>query len=238
MKIVIIHGQSHKGTSYHIGRKLTERLTTQDNITEFFLPKDMPEFCCGCYNCIIKGEEHCPHYGVLQPITESIEEADFLVFTTPVYCMRTTGSMKALLDHYFSRWMNHKPNEKMLYKRAVVISVGAGGGMKKAADDIVTSLNNWGIADVQSYRSASSAFSWNDVNEKKKTKIERDMDELADHIKRKKDKNKISIGTKFHFICMRMVQSKNWGIPQDKVYWEEKGWLGKKRPWKNGGQIE
>jgi len=38
MKIVVIHGQSHKGSTYHIARKLAEKIDS--NITEFFLPKD------------------------------------------------------------------------------------------------------------------------------------------------------------------------------------------------------
>jgi len=31
---------------------------------------------------------------------------------------------------------------------------------------------------------------------------------------------------------MRILQLMNWGIPEDKAYWESKGWLGTKRPWK------
>ena len=40
MNIVIINGQNHKGSTYHIGRMLAERVG--GNITEFFLPRD---FC-------------------------------------------------------------------------------------------------------------------------------------------------------------------------------------------------
>lgn len=36
MKITMIHGQNHKGSTYHIGRMLAETLETEDNITEFF----------------------------------------------------------------------------------------------------------------------------------------------------------------------------------------------------------
>ena len=37
MKIVIIHGQSHKGSTYHIARILAEIIGGE--ISEFFLPR-------------------------------------------------------------------------------------------------------------------------------------------------------------------------------------------------------
>jgi len=45
MKITIINGQNHKGSTYHIGRMLAEKLSQGDSITEFFLPRDMNHFC-------------------------------------------------------------------------------------------------------------------------------------------------------------------------------------------------
>lgn len=45
MKTVIIHGQNHKGSSYNIGRALANKVETEDEITEFFLPKDLNHFC-------------------------------------------------------------------------------------------------------------------------------------------------------------------------------------------------
>ena len=38
MKTVIIHGQSHKGSTYHIVHELAEKIGGE--ITEFFLPRD------------------------------------------------------------------------------------------------------------------------------------------------------------------------------------------------------
>lgn len=48
MNIVLIHGQNHKGSSYHIGRSLAEQFS-ESEISEFFLPKDLEHFCLGCY---------------------------------------------------------------------------------------------------------------------------------------------------------------------------------------------
>lgn len=233
MKIVIIHGQSHKGISYNTGRSLVEKLKATGDISEFFMPKDMDGFCSGCLACMHKGEEFCPHYDKLKPITEAMDQADLLVFTTPVYCMRTTGSMKAFLDHCFVRWLSHRPKAEMFFKQAVVISVAAGVGMKEAASDIKVSLGYWGISNVQTYKVHAAASSWETVSKKLKAKIEHDMRGLASRIEKKEGRVRVSAKSKFMFGIMRMMQLKDWSAcPQDKEYWVEKGWLGSERPWK------
>ncbi len=238
MKVVIIHGQSHKGTSYHVGRALVDQLGTKEEITEFFLPKDMPHFCCGCYQCL-KSVVKCPHYEWIKPITQSMDEADLLVFTTPVYCLRTTGSMKALLDHLFTQWISHRPKEEMYFKRAVVVAAGAGAGMKEAAKDIEISLQYWGISDIQIYKVRSMAMSWDGVNDKNKAKVEHDMKAMADRLKASGKPTKVAFRRKVMFRLMRKMQLAGWGSgPEDKAYWVEKGWLGKYRPWRRKPATE
>ena len=61
MKIVLIHGQNHKGSSYTIGRRIADKINAEKEITEFFLPKDLNHFCIGCYNCIDDNNK-CPFY--------------------------------------------------------------------------------------------------------------------------------------------------------------------------------
>lgn len=233
MKIAIIHGQNHKGSSYHVSRFLVEKLESNDNITEFFLPRDMPKFCTGCYNCLIKGEEYCPHYEYLKPITEAIDEADLLVFTTPVYCLRASASMKALLDHYFTWFVVHRPKDEMYFKKAVIIASGAGTGMKKAASDIKTSLFYWGISDIKIYKLRSMAMHWSDINEERKAKIDRDMNSMAMKIKSHDGKSKVYLRNKIMFYIMRIAQLKSKDTTsKDNEYWRDKGWLENKRPWK------
>ena len=49
MKTVIINGQNHKGRTYNIGISLANKLADDNEITEFFLPRDLNHFCLGCY---------------------------------------------------------------------------------------------------------------------------------------------------------------------------------------------
>jgi multimeric flavodoxin WrbA len=230
MKIAVINGQNHKGSTYHAGRMLAEKLAGGEDIREVFLPKDMPEFCLGCASCILKDEKLCPHYRYMNPILELMEASDLLIFTTPVYVMRTSGSMKAFLDHCAYRFMAHRPEEKMFSKRAVCVSTGAGAGMRKACKDIRVSLFYWGVAKSYSRGFAVAASSWEGVSAAKREAIARRMDKLAKKIASGPDKASPSVKTKLFFYIMRGMQKKGWN-PADNAYWKDKGWLDGKKPW-------
>ena len=57
MKITVLHGQHHKGSTYNITRLFLNKLAGENTeIVEFFMPGDTPPSCVGCCNCFIKGE--------------------------------------------------------------------------------------------------------------------------------------------------------------------------------------
>lgn len=231
MKIAVVNGQNHKGSTWHIGKMLADRLAGEEAVQEVFLPRDMPKFCCGCTNCFMKDEKKCPHIDYTEPITRILDEAELLIFTSPVYVYHATGSMKALLDHYGYRWMVHRPEAKMFSKQAVCISTAAGGGMKSTCKDMKDSMFFWGVGRVYTYGVAVRAVAWNKVPEKKKIQIEEKMNKLAVKIKRRAGKVTPPLKTKMFFNIMRLLNKSGWN-KVDTEYWEEKGWLGKSRPWK------
>lgn len=231
MKIAVINGQNHKGSTYNIGRLLTDRLSGE--VTEFFLPEDFEYQCTGCSRCFIEDESKCPHYDSLKKITDAIDKADVLIFTTPVYVMHCTGQMKSLLDHYGYRFMVHRPEETMFSKQAVVISTAAGAGMKSACRDITDSLFYWGIPKIYEIKAAVAAVSWDGVSLQKKQELQKIAEKTANKINKGFSKKiNVSFKTKFMFNIMKMMQQKVMKNGIDFDYWEEKGWFGKKRPWK------
>ena len=229
MRTVIIHGQSHKGSTYHIAHELAEKLGGE--ITEFFLPKDFEEMCCGCTKCFMESEDKCPHYQKLLPITKAIDEADVIILASPVYVFHATGAMKSFLDHYGYRWMVHRPEQSMFGKQGVCISTAAGAGMKSTNKDMADSMFYWGIAKIYRYGIPAAAVNWEGVSEKKKKAIDKATSSIASKIIRRNGKVKPGLKTRIIFSVMRMMQ-KNWFNPKDMEYWNEKGWTGKKRPWK------
>ncbi len=229
MKITVINGQNHKGSTYNMGRIIAEKLSGE--VTEIFLPRDFGEFCCGCINCIAKSETLCPHYEKLKPITESIDSADVLIFTTPVYVYHCTGQMKAFLDHYGWRWMVHRPEEKMFSKQGIILSTAAGAGMKSANKDIKDSMLFWGVGRIYTYGAAVAAVEWDGVKQEKRAKIDKQLDKIACQVKKRYGNVKLNFKAKGLFYVMRSVHKKGF-FQNDAKYWKEKGWLGKVRPWK------
>lgn len=229
MKITIIHGQSHQGSTCHIARSLVEKLDGE--VTEFFLPKDFGEFCVGCTACFGESETKCPHFEKLAPITEAMDSADVLILASPVYVYHAAGAMKAFLDHYGWRWMVHRPEEKMFSKQAVCISTAAGAGMKSTNRDMADSMFFWGVAKIYRYGVAVMETSWERVSGKKKKSVEKKLDRLARKIRAGQGRVKPSLKTKLMFNVMRQMQRHGWN-EADASYWHDKGWTEKKRPWK------
>ena len=231
MKIVMINGQNHKGSTYNIGRLLAKNIGSDKDIVEFFLPKDLNHFCLGCYTCI-EDDTKCPFYEEKNRIMKEVEEADILIFTTPTYCLRASAPMKNFIDQTFNYWMSHRPRKCMFNKKAVVISTAAGSGAKKAVKDVSDALFYWGIPCIVEYGICIQAMNWDGVSEKKKQKIEKDTIRIAQRLSRKK-RVKAGIKTKVMFSLMRMMQKADLGSGEaDKSYWEKSGWLGKERPWR------
>lgn len=231
MRIAIIHGQNHKGSSYHIGRLVVEQMPGEHEIKEFFLPRDLNHFCVGCYRCI-ENDADCPWYEQKNAIISAMEAADLLVFTTPTYCMAPSAPLKSLLDLTFTMWMSHRPRGSMFRKKAVVVSASAGSSTAGATKGVAQNLFYWGVPEIYRYGARVQAKNWECVKPKIKDKITKDTAKLA----RKLGKNKpprVGIRTRFMFRMMAGMQKANWSAsPIEKEYWQNQGWLDKARPWK------
>ena len=82
MKIVMIHGQNHKGSTWNVANTLINNITCEKEVEEFFLPRDLDHFCLGCYRCI-EGRDKCPYWEEKKRIDDAILTADLLILTTP-----------------------------------------------------------------------------------------------------------------------------------------------------------
>jgi len=51
MKITVINGTEKQGVTYNLKELFLDRLKNPVEITEFYLPKDCPNFCVGCRTC-------------------------------------------------------------------------------------------------------------------------------------------------------------------------------------------
>ena len=230
MKIVMLNGQNHRGSSYHIGRAVIDRIEGNKEVTEFFFPKDLDHFCLGCYRCI-EDAAACPYYEEKKVILDAIDGADLLVVTTPTYCMHVSAPLKAFIDLTFDLWMSHRPMASMFTKQALIVSTAAGTGTGSAMKDVQDALVYMGVPKIVKYGLSVQAMNWEGVDRKKKAKIERDAARIAKQLSTDKAPA-VGIRTRFLFRMMGMLQKKGWNSsPVETAYWKEKGWLDGKKPW-------
>lgn len=231
-KITVIHGQSHKGSTYHITKQIIEKISdTYKEVYEYFMPNDAPEYCVGCYKCFNERENSCPHGEKVQEIVKSMEESDIIIIDSPTYCYGMTGQLKTFLDHLGYMWLPHRPKQAMFHKVGIVISTASGAGSKKVTRALEQQMFWIGIPKVFQYSKNVNASNWKMVPQKIKNSIEKDISKLSIKAEKKVGKANPNFKLKFMFHIMRMMQkSNNWNMV-DQSHWREQGWLDKKRPW-------
>ncbi|GEM_PF-30857 len=224
MKITVLHGQKHHGSTWNTTRLLLDALISQEDEHHEFCANDIPD-CIGCFTCIMKDEESCPHRSMTKPIIQAIEQADVLIVETPNYCMGMTGQLKTFFDHMAYRWMSHRPLGEMKNKIAVAISTTAGAGARVVTKQIARQLFWWGIPKVYRLNKAIAAAKWDDVKPETKLKLKQKAAEIA--IKTRKNHGRVRRGLrqKFLFKMMAVMQKSGLGTPKDAAYWKDQGWI-------------
>ena len=232
MKIVIIHGQSHEGSTCMAARELANKVGGE--IREFFLPRDFGKPCLGCYTCFKTDLSKCPHYRELEPLAEAMLEAELLILESPVYVYHATGQMMSFLDHFGTWWVVHRPRPEMSGKQAVAIATAAGGGMKSTTKDMADSLEMWGIRKVYRMGFGVQAQSADQIPDRILNQIHRKTDRLADTIRKNAGRVGYNSRAKKWFRLMRFAHKHFPPMEPDHGYWEERGWHGSERPWSRG----
>ena len=230
MKIVIVHGQNHVGSTCTAARELAREVGGE--VREFFLPRDFDRPCLGCYTCFQTELSHCPHYQKLEPLAQAILEAELVILDSPVYVYHATGQMMSFLDHFGTWWVVHRPRPEMAAKQAVVISTAAGGGMKSTCRDMADSLEMWGIRRVYRLGFGVQAVSPEGIPERIRRRIHQKIHTLAGTIRKNQGRTGYNRRAKKWFYIMRLGHKLFPPAQPDYGYWEEHGWHGKARPWK------
>lgn len=237
MKIALIHGQNHAGSTCMVARELADKLDGE--IQEFFLPRDFDEPCLGCFTCFQTDLTCCPHYQKLEPLVTAILEADLLILDSPVYVYHATGQMMSFLDHFGTWWVVHRPRPEMAKKQAVVISTAAGGGMKSTTRDMADSLEMWGVRKVYRLGFGVQAVKPDEIPARILERIHRQTDRVAGKIWKNAGKSGYNGRAKKWFYLMRFAHKHFPPSEPDCGYWETRGWHGRSRPWdtdsKDGG---
>jgi multimeric flavodoxin WrbA len=204
---------------------------------EYFLPQDMPEFCCGCYSCFFKGESFCPHAKYVQPIVADMLGSDGFIITSPVYVLSVNGGVKAFLDHLAYMFLVHRPQKEMFSKKALIISTTAGAGTGKVIKTISTILKYWGVNKIYSCGFSMYSATLDDMAAKRKNKCTKKLTTTAERffkdITSQKQHQPYLIQRFIFMISRRMIKGdNNKERKPDRDYWQNNGWFDGKTPFK------
>ena len=228
MKVLTIIGTPHKGNTRAVVDLFLDEFKGNE-FDEIVLPTDFNELCFGCANCILKGEDKCPHYNKINPIIKKIEESDLIILATPVFVGSCSSSMKAFLDHLAYMWLVHRPNESMFNKVGLIVTSAGGSGVKATTKLLKSNLFYLGVPQIYNYGVTTMKMGGNYVDYKDKDKIKKQVNKKANKIKKSLSKRKVGFKTKFFFKLFGMTQKNGWN-KVDVDYWKEKGWLNGKKP--------
>jgi len=228
MRVAVIHGSPRKGNTYEATQKVMSHMRQQGDVefTEFFLPKDMPEFCIGCFNCFFHGEDRCPHAKYVQPIAKAMDEAEGFIFASPVYAMQLSGGMKALLDHLAYVYMNHRP--RYMRKKALVIATTAGAGLGNCLKYIKENLTLWGVNKVYTLGVQMQAIGWGDMESSRRAQAEHRINRVAQVFYTDLASRRLYSPSLIQVVMFNVSKAMNKSYDEgskDKQYWSTQGWL-------------
>lgn len=226
MKVAVVHGQTHKGSTYHLTHMLLDKLNLgagEIEIEEFYV--NGIGDCTGCCGCILKDEKICPHRGQTEKIITAIEKVDVIIIDSPTYVLSMSGQLKTFFDHMGYRWMTHRPHQSMKGKIGVAISTTAGAGARNTTKQIKTQMLWWYVGKIYQIPLTTSAMSWEQISGKRKEKAEKITTKTAKAILKQYKHVKPGLKAGFIFFMMKKMHKGMSYNPVDKNYWEENGWI-------------
>lgn len=239
LKITAIYGNTRKGSTYNSVQLLKEKLNEYGEIDyiDIYLPVDLSNFCRGCFNCILKGEETCPDSQQVQKIASEMLSADAIILASPVYALDVSGPIKNLLDHLCYMWMPHRPRNQFFSKTGFVLSTAAGSGTRRTNKTLKLSLDYLGFKRIYSYGVNVAASDWSGVTANKKDKIAADLTKMAARFYKatlNRQKLRYRLKTRAIFFVMKRLVKIYESPNLDRTYWEKQGWFAGNSPFKNG----
>lgn len=176
MKITIIYGTTRKSITYTYVKIILNQLNAKidSQLTEFFLPKDLPYFSNGY---LLTLEDTFPYFEeYITPIMKALEESDFIILASPIYTCDESINMKLLLNILSYRWMPHRENRpSMSDKIGLVISINNGIGLYDTTKVMTNSLRFWGLKNIYKISNSESSMGLKTVDLETRRRINQEI---------------------------------------------------------------
>jgi multimeric flavodoxin WrbA len=222
MKILVILGSPRKGNTWQAAERIRETMQEKAPVEwEYIMLRDLSlEQCRGCGSCFIKGEEFCPINDDVASVVEKMQDADGVIFATPVYALQVSGLMKVFIDRL--SYILHRP--RFFRQKALLLTTAGAVG----TSDVLTYLDQ--IARVLGFDVAARVGILAEfVPESRKKENERELRAAAETFLaalRKGSRSSPGFSDVLLFHGQRATFDELGDLfPTDYAYWKDQGWL-------------
>ncbi len=232
MKILVILGSpKEKGNTNNIVKIVEQQFKCFDEFVEFeylVLKNINFQLCKGCYQCLEKGENHCPLKDDREEVEAKMANSDGVIFACPVYVYNVPWIMKNFIDRF--AYASHRP--RFNGKKSMVICTTGAVGLKYTLFTMAFQVGTWGFKVTQKLGIVCHP---GHISEKGKQKLERKtqkdiINKSKAFYKSVKNTNPSKPGL-LDLIAFRLQKfafSRSDKSLADYNYWINKGWFDKK----------
>lgn len=235
MKILAIISSYRKNghTSKIVGllKKEVESKASKDGrfiaFEKLFLGDYEINHCKGCRVCMERGEQYCPLKDDVPVIKEKMDDADAVIFASPVYVGDLSSSMKALMDRL--AYICHRP--EFYDKCAIILATTNATSLKRTIRTMGAATYSWGFKTLgtQGFKTTSSNDSIKTLKKRYKKVIRKLAKKLYSGVKKKSYLNPSVISLAAFKLQQKGHASETNACSVDYEYWNHKGWVNSDR---------
>ncbi len=225
LRVGVVLGSGH-GTEGATGELVGDLLGRLADLTEVSADTVVVEdlglgpSCPACLSCMTDGEQACPSFDRAAPARRVMDDADVVVFATPVHSFHVSAAMKRFVDHF--AYLIHRP--AYVGKPAVLLSSAAGGGHDAALGYLRTAVRRWGFHTVGQLGVNAPGLR----RERYRAAVDAALDELAATVQVAPSAPEPTPSTADLIgfrVARLLVEGGRDDGPVDAAYWDERGWF-------------
>lgn len=227
MKVLVIMGSPQRGNTHRACEEFREQVQKGCSAEfEYVWLKDIDmRPCRGCYVCFQHGEGKCPHQDDIRSVVRKMDEADSVIFASPVYSNNVSGLLKTFIDRL--SYIGHRP--RFHGKKAFLIATTGMFGTRAVLKNMGFVMGGmWGFDVVGSVGIVTKK------GEMPRDRVEHNSKLLAkaarkySHALQLNEVRRPGFKEVIAFYWAKGVISQMEEVsPVDYRYWKEKGWLSK-----------
>jgi len=231
MKVLVLMGSPRKGNTFRACEEFREHLQKicPAEFEYVWLKDAHVEPCKGCLVCFSRGEDTCPsHDDDVHGIVQKMQDADGVIFATPVYSINVSGLMKNFIDRI--SYIGHRP--RFFEKKAFFLVTAGIVGTAETLEYMKTIAWAWG------FECAGTAGLISQFGTVPRTLAETNKNQLRDGAQHfasallRTRRRSPGIRDVLHFYGMRPTFAELETIsPADYQYWKSRGWLSPDANW-------